>query len=251
MLGFAIMAGAAVTAVQARSDVADTRAFIRVVTDFRPGLFLVVIGLVVGLIAFTTAGWFGTTGINDTLSKASSDFNGTAISSLGSAYLGWLGWTLLGVSAIVAAAAAWWRNPVLAWAGLAISIVSVLLTFLTLKSITSVGAAVAPQYGAHWKNLGTGGFVACIAFSLFASGMVSVLSTTSSGLRSRRATGAKDWAKDLPVTSMVRGMKKSSQARSLLVVAGAVALFYPPTLPVRGRTCSSARSACSSYWPSA
>ena len=132
----------------------------------------------------------------------------------------------------MAAAAAWLRNPVAAWVGLVLSIVSVLLTFLTLKSITSVGAAVAPQYGAHWKNLGTGGFVACIAFSLFAAGMVAVLSTTSSGLRSRRTAGAKDWAKDLPVTSMVRGMRKSSQARSLLVVAGAVALFYPPTLPV-------------------
>jgi ABC-type branched-subunit amino acid transport system permease subunit len=232
VIGFAIMAGAAVTAVQARADVADTRGFISAVNDFRPGLVLVVLGLVLGLISFLSAGWFGTTGINDTMSKASSDFSGTAISALGSAYLGWLGWTLLGVSAVLAAAAAWRRNPVLAWIGLVVSIVSVLLTFWTLKSITSVGAAVAPQYGAHWKNLGTGGFVACIAFSLFAAGMVSVLSTTTSGLRSRRAAGAREWAKDLPVTSMVRGMKKSSQARSLLVVAGAVALFYPPTLPV-------------------
>ena len=103
VIGFVIVAGAAVTAVRSRSTTADTRAFIRAVTDFRPGLPLVAVGVVLGLFAFLTAGWFGTTsGINDTLSKANSDFSGTAVSALASSYLGWLGWTLFVVSAVVA-----------------------------------------------------------------------------------------------------------------------------------------------------
>ena len=235
VIGFLVMAGAALTAVQAHSDTADTRAFIRTVTGFRPGLPLVAVGLILGALSFSTAGWFGTSGINDTLSKASSDFGGTAISGLASAYLSWLGYALFGVSVVLAGIAAWLRHRVVAWVGLALSVVAVLLTFLTLKSMTAVGAGIAPQYGAHWKNLGTGGFAACMAFSLFAAAMVGVLSSVSRlSVRGRKKqkAGDKSWAEGLPVTSMVRGMSRSSQARSLLVVAGAVALFYPPTLPV-------------------
>ena len=119
-----------------------------------------------------------------------------------------------------------------AWVGLGLAIVAVVLTFFTLKSMTRVGAKVAPQYGANWKNLGTGGFVACIVFCLFAAGMTAALASASSQRRSQRGAGRRAWADDLPVTSMVRGVKKSSQAVPLLIVAGAVAIFYPPTLPV-------------------
>ena len=190
-------------------------------------------GIVLGLFAFLTDGWFGSTsGINDTLSKAASDFSGTAISGLASDYLGWLGRVLFVVAAIVTLAAVWWRGAALAWAGLATATVAVVLTFLTLKSMTRVGARVAPQYGANWKTLGAGGVAACMVFSLFAAATVWGLSTGAPRASSRSTARARAAADGLPVTSMVRGVTRSRQAVPLLIVAGAVAVFYPPTLPV-------------------
>jgi ABC-type branched-subunit amino acid transport system permease subunit len=97
--------------------------------------------------------------------------------------------------------------------------------------MTTVAAKVVPQYGASWKNLGAGGFLACIVFSLFAAAMSSVIATAPRAPKTAKANG-KDWAADLPVTSMITSMRKSSNGKALLIIGGALALFYPPTLPV-------------------
>ena len=234
ILGFAILAGAAITAVHSRTEVSDTRGFARMVMDFRPGLPLAVLGIVLGLLAFTTAGWFGTLQVNYSFSDSHTRFAGTAISSVASQYLSWVGWTLFAVSALLALAASWQRNRQLAWAGFVVSALGVLLTFLTLHSMTTVAAKVVPQYGASWKNLGAGGFLACIVFSLFAAAMASVMSNAPRAQKKqrKRKANAKDWAADLPVTAMIATMRKSSNAKALLIIAAAIALFYPPTLPI-------------------
>ena len=231
IVGFGILVGASITAVHSRTEVSDTRGFVKMVMDFRPGLPLAVLGIVLGLLAFLTAGWFGALGINYSFSVSHTKFEGTAISSLASQYLAWLGLTLFAASALLALAATWLRDRRVAWAGFVVSAVGVLLTFLTLHSMTTVAAKVVPQYGAPWKNLGAGGFLACIVFSLFAAAMSSVISTAPRVAKKARANG-RDFAADLPVTSMITTMRKSTNAKAFLIIAGAIALFYPPTLPV-------------------
>jgi ABC-type branched-subunit amino acid transport system permease subunit len=230
IIGFVLLAAAGVTAVHAHSDVSDTRGFVRSVMAYRPGLPFAALGLILGLLAFSTSGWFGALQINDTLAQSHSDFAGEAISPLASQYLGWLGWTLFGACALLALAATWLGNRILAWATGVLSVAGVLLTFLTLRSMTNVGAKVAPQYGGSWKNLGAGGFLACMVFSLFAAAVSLVVSSSAQGLGKK--SGVKAWAAELPVTSMVKGVRGSSGAKSLLIIGVALALFYPPTLTV-------------------
>jgi ABC-type branched-subunit amino acid transport system permease subunit len=229
IIGFIVLAAAGITAVHSHVEVADTRAFIQRVMDYRPGLPIAGLAVVLGLLAFLTAGWFGISGRNDNFAKTHSDFSGTGISGLASQYLSWLGWTLFGLAAVLALIATYLSHRLAAWACGLVSLLGVILTFFTLQSITKVGAAQAPQYGAHWKNLGTGGFLACIVFSLFAAAVSMTLSATKPV---RVKTGGKKWAAGLPVTSMINGARRSSKAKSFLIIGIALALFYPPTLTV-------------------
>ncbi len=226
IIGFLILAGAGVIAVHARSETADTRGFLRSVIDYRPGLPFAVVGVIMGLLAFTTDGWFGPLGLNATFSEAHDDFVGRGLSPLASQYLAWLGWVLFAGSAVLALAAVYLRHSILAAAAAVVSVVGIVLTFFTLQSMANVGARLAPQYGASWKNLGTGGFVTCIVFALFLAAVVPLLAW-----RRRRETPA-NGAPKLPVTEMVSKIGASSAGKSVLVVGAALALFYPPTLPV-------------------
>jgi ABC-type branched-subunit amino acid transport system permease subunit len=234
IIGFLLLAAAGITVARARSDVADTRGFLRAVNDFRPGLVFAVIGLIWGLLAFTSAGWFGTAGQrNDTLSESHDTFSGTAISGLAENYLGWLGWALFVVCAVLTIAAAYLRRQALGWAAAVGSLVAVLLTFLTLHSMTSVAAKVAPEFGTEWKNLGAGGFAACLAFSIFGGAAALVISASRERARAEKLLRTDKGTKNrLPVTAMVQGMRASSNAKAFLVIGIGLALFYPPTLTV-------------------
>jgi ABC-type branched-subunit amino acid transport system permease subunit len=227
IIGFLILAGAGVVAVHARSETADTRGFLKSVIDYRPGLPFAVVGVIMGLLAFTTDGWFGPLGLNDTFAEAHDDFAGRGLSSLASQYLAWLGWLLFAAAAVLALVAVYLRHRMLAVLAAVVSVIGIVLTFFTLQSMANVGARLAPQYGASWKNLGTGGFVTCIVFALFLASVVPLLSR-----RRPRGEGSANESPKLPVTEMVTKIGASSAGKSVLVVGAALALFYPPTLPV-------------------
>jgi len=72
-------------------------------------------------------------------------------------------------------AAVWLRQAVVAVVALVVSLLGVVFTFFALKSMTEVAAKVAPQKGSSWKNLGVGGFAACIALVILAAAAVQVL----------------------------------------------------------------------------
>jgi ABC-type branched-subunit amino acid transport system permease subunit len=224
VIGYLIIAGAGLTIALSKAERADTRGFVSRVVDYRPGLAIAVVGIVFGVFSFTTDGWYGTLGINDTISKVHTDFAGHGLSALASQYVAWLGYVLFAVTAVLTLAAAYLRHRLLAVVAGVVSLVAVVLTFLTLLSITKVGAAVAPQYGPKWKNLGAGGWVACVVFSLLlaASLLVAVPSN-------RRAPDAKE-TDGLPVSAVARRVRVSPRARSLIVAVAAIALFYPPTM---------------------
>ncbi len=230
VIGFATLAAAGLTASLSRTEVADTRGFLTRVMEYRPGLVLLVGAFVWGLLAFTTFGWFYPSGasLNDTLSDASRDFKGTGVNGLTSLYLGSLGWILFAICVVLAAVAVWLRNEIVAWAAALAAFVSVIITFLVLKDMTTTAAKVVPQYGTSWKNLGAGGFIACIVFSLIGAAMAQTLSAA----RAARATTVRDDSPKLPITALIEGARRSANMRAVLIVGVAVAVFYPPTLPV-------------------
>ena len=231
LIGFLVIAAAGVTAVHSRVEVADTRGFLRSVANYRPGLPFAVVAVILGLLAFTTDGWFAPLGLNLTFSESHTAFSGTGVSSLASQYLAWLGWVLFAGCAVLALAATYFRHRLLAWVSAVLSTLAIVLTFFTLKSMAEVGEQQAPQYGTSWKNLGAGGFMACIVFTLLLAAVVPLLS-----LRRARRNGAKNGATrgsgKLPVTSMLNQVGTSSAGKSLIVAGAAFALFYPPTLTV-------------------
>ncbi|MDT4939346.1 MAG: branched-chain amino acid transport system permease protein [Pseudonocardiales bacterium] len=226
VVGFLVMAAAGVIAVSSHTDVADPRGFMTRVMDIRPGLPIAAVGLVLGLFAFLSDCWFAPQNEDTNFSQTHSLFSGSGISSIGSQYLAWLGWTLFAAGAVLALVSSYLVNRLLAWVTVLVSIAGLVLTFLTLRTMTNVAATQVPLDGTHWKNLGVGGFVACIVFAMFAASMVQVLGSSGS-IRS-----AKAWAKDMPVTAMLDKARASSRTKALIVVGLALALFYPPMLPV-------------------
>lgn len=225
LIGFLIIAGAGITAVHSKVEVAEPRDFVRAVMDFRPGLPFAVVGIVLGLLAFISDAWFGPLTLNANFADAHRDFRGTGVSGLASQYLAWLGWSLFAVCALLAVAVTWLRSRLLSWVTGAVSVVAVVLTFFTLRSMSGVGARVAPQHGGNWKNLGVGGYMACIVFALFAAAAVAA----SRSIRPERVLEPHE---RLPFSAMINKAKSSSGTRALVVVVAAVALFYPPMLPI-------------------
>ncbi|MDT4944622.1 MAG: hypothetical protein QOH14_1355, partial [Pseudonocardiales bacterium] len=99
IIGFLTLAGAGITMVYSHTDVADPRAFLLRVMDYRPGLPIAVVGVILGLFAFISDCWFAPENEDTNFSKTHSLFSGSGISSIGSQYLSWLGWTLFAAGA--------------------------------------------------------------------------------------------------------------------------------------------------------
>jgi ABC-type branched-subunit amino acid transport system permease subunit len=220
-IGYLILAGAGVTVAVSKAESADTRAFVERVFDWRPGLPLVVIGLLATVQAFVVATWFSPNHFNSTLVDTSHRFAGTGLAQLASQYLSWLGWALLLVSALAVGVGSYLRKPAYAWAGAVVGLTALVITLVTLYDISSIGAdhkvdaATGP-----WQNLGAGGWLACIGFSFIASGGY----LAASG---RQAAGAK---RVITLTGSELGVRgRSSAMKSVVLIGIAMALFYPPT----------------------
>jgi ABC-type branched-subunit amino acid transport system permease subunit len=226
IIGFGTIAGAGIAAVHSRTEVADTRGFVTRALDWRPGLPFAVVGLILGLLAYTSDCWFGPLTLNASFSQTHTDFSGEGISSIASQYLSWLGWVLFAAAAVLALATTYLRERRLGWLGSAVSVAGIVLTFITIHSLTNVGSKAAPQHGGNWKNLGVGGYMACLVFALFAAATVAAAS------RPKVRAGVDTPAVELPVTAMAGRVKRSSTNRAILIAAAALAIFYPPMLPV-------------------
>ena len=226
MIGFLILAGAGLTTALSRVEVADTRGFATRVLEWRPGLPFAVVGVIFGLIGYTIACWFAPLTRNATFGDSQDLFTGEPISSLASNYLDWLGWLLFAAAAAASIAATYLRHRLISWLCIAVSVVGVVCTFFTIQSMTNVGSAKSPVDGPNWKNLGVGGYLAGVVFTLFAAGAVNAL-----GARRRAdAEPNGDPAKELPVTRLVSSAK-TARGRALVVAVLGLALFYPPMLP--------------------
>jgi ABC-type branched-subunit amino acid transport system permease subunit len=223
LIGYLVLAGAGVLAARSRAETAATREFVERVMAYRPGLPLVAMGLVLGVLALTVATWFAPQQDNRTLVDTSSLFSGSAASGLSEAYLGWLGYVLFVVVLVVGAVAVWTGQRALGYLAAAVAAVAILLTVITLDDIsTTAFHAGYPGADGPWRDLGTGGWLLSIAmFSIGAGGFVAA----------RRAPVRDEFAPSAGATAVGRlhGMGASTTTLSLALFGVGLALFYPPT----------------------
>ncbi|MFN2518137.1 MAG: branched-chain amino acid ABC transporter permease [Jatrophihabitantaceae bacterium] len=231
LIGFLVMAAACGAAALTRQQIAATREAIERRMDWRPGLPLVALGLIVGVCAMTVAGWFSPLRLNSSLSETHSLFDSSGLASIFLAYLDWLAWTLFVVSAALGAAGSYLRNRALGWAAAGLGVISVGFTLVTLYKMSALAAGLnVDSATGPWQNLGVGGWLTCIAFSLVAAG--GYVSATAEHRRSA-AQGAEvpDAGTDADEQDAPPGLRAraSASTRSLILVGVALALFYPPT----------------------
>ena len=169
LLGYLAIAAACVVVARSHREEADTRGFIDQLFSWRPGLPLVVLGFLTGLVALLGTGWFSPGNKNDHYAGLASRFSGTGVNVLTSAYLTWLGTLLFVVALGLAAAATYLRRRDLGWSALVVSVVSIVVTLTVMHDFTAVAAKVGfDTITKPWKDLGVGGWLLCIAYTVLA-----------------------------------------------------------------------------------
>ncbi len=221
LLGYLTIASAAVVVARSTAERADTQGFVDRVFSWRPGFPLVVLGLLTGLSSLLVASWFSPTSRNDALLDLGNRFSGTDVSALTSAYITWLVWVLFLVTLGLAAAATYLGRRDLGWAAAGLAAVSLLVTLMTLHDFTAVAAAVGfDGMSKPWKNLGVGGWLMCVVFTLLAG--AGWIAANNKATKDPVAAAAAAGDSDHLVTTSANFNKVA------LFVVIAAALFYPP-----------------------
>ena len=230
-IGFLTVAAAAASIALSKTQVADTKAFVGRVLGWRPGLPLAVLGLIVGVIGLASATWFSPGNKNATLVDTSTVFDGKGLAPIASAYLSFLAWVLLLVAVVLSVAATYLRSVILGWLAAAVGLVAVLLTLFTMYLASSLGGKLAIDAATGpWQNLGTGGWMTSGAFLLL--GGAGYVAATSNRVASAPGVSMAKTAAPLVKSSDAIGggmFKAPGGAKTLIVLAIAFALFYPPT----------------------
>jgi ABC-type branched-subunit amino acid transport system permease subunit len=222
LVGYLTMAAAAAATALSRAEAADTQGFLNRVLGWRPGMPLVVLGLIVGLLAFLQAAWFAPATSNDTLSDAKNHFQGAGLANLAFQYLAWLGYVLFVVTLAAAAAATYLRHRALAAVAVVAGVVGVVLTLITMYDFTDLAASAGvDQATGPWQNLGAGGWMACAAFFMLAGAGVVLFVARP---RTSAETGAAQSSDRIG-----KGFNTAAVSPMALFVILAIALFYPPT----------------------
>ncbi|MBV9487187.1 MAG: branched-chain amino acid ABC transporter permease [Frankiaceae bacterium] len=227
-IGYFVFALSGLIVVRSTADVAAPREAIERVLDWRPGLPLAAAGLLLGLLSFFGTSWFAPQQKDWHFHATQVQFKGTGLAQPAAMYLAWLGPVLFAVTAVAVIAGAYLRLRPVSAIGAALGLVSVILTVISLDKITTTGTHAAPEYGKFWANLGAGGWLACLAFSLMCGG--GLLAVQATRRPKRAATVSSDQVGAAPGTS------GSAINRSVVVASVAFVLFYPPTLPLDWQT---------------
>jgi ABC-type branched-subunit amino acid transport system permease subunit len=225
VIGYLVMATALLVVAVSDAQVSDTKGFVNRVLGWRPGIVLLPIGLVLGLISFNSATWFSPSNRNATLVDTHTLFEGSGLAALAVQYLIWLGWALLAAAVVLSGTGCYYRSRPLGWAGAVIGVVGVVVTLITLYDISDLAAGQhVDSATGPWQNLGSGGWLACAAFFLIGAGGL-VAATVGRG--EAAAVNVPRSSDDR--TAGERFLTAPGASRGLILAAIAVALFYPPT----------------------
>ncbi len=227
IVGYLVLLTAGLVVAMSHAQVANTRRAVNQALGWRPGLPLVLIGAVLGAISLATSTWFSPANRNATLADTRNLFRGTGLAPIAVQYLAWLGWTVFAISLVLSGVASYRRIRPLGWAGAVLGVIGVLLTVLTLYRISSIGAERhVDSADGPWQNLGAGGWMTCAALFLIGAG----------GYVAATAPRHSERTVEVDSDAVASGRSASGAfltapgaVRSGLMVAIAVALFYPPT----------------------
>jgi ABC-type branched-subunit amino acid transport system permease subunit len=221
IVGYLVIAAAGLSAAVSTEQVSQTKQFLTGIVGWRPGLALVIVGVVLGVISMAFLGWFSPGDKNAGLSGTHTLFSTSSVSSWVKDYLTWLGWTLLIVATVLAGAGAYLRSKAAAWAGTLVGAVGCLLTVVMLYKISKFAASIKFDGATGpWQNLGVGGWVAGLGLFLIGSGGF-VAATTNAV--------AADFKAVLTPSKLSQVAKATGQYKTLILAGLAFALFYPPT----------------------
>ncbi len=226
-IGFLTIGAAAVSMALSKLQVADSKAFMARVLGWRPGLPLVVLGVVVGALGLASATWFSPGVDNATLSDTHKLLAGKGLAPIADAFLSWLGFALLIVCALLGLAATYLRIAIAGWVVAVIGIVAVVMTLYTMYLSSSLGGKLGIDGATGpWQNLGTGGWMTSAAFLLFCGAGYVAATVKDKAPVSRSAA-----ARVATSSDAVGGgfFKAPGGAKTVMFIAVAVALFYPPT----------------------
>jgi len=223
--GYLLMAVACAAAALTHQQVAATRDSIDRFLNWRPGLPVAATAFVITLIAMTYPVWFSPQRLEAKFPDLHALFTGYGLAPLAMQFTIWLGWVLLAAGTITAVVASYLRRRALAWVAAMLGVVGVVLTLVTLYGISKIGADNnVDAASGPWQNLGSGGWLACLGFSLLAT--AGVIAATANGRRYRAADPALARTTDTSDASSAR----RSTAKTALLIGIAIALFFPPTM---------------------
>ena len=227
IVGYLVLMTAGLVVAMSQTQVANTKRTVNRALGWRPGLPLVLIGAVLGLISLSSSAWFSPENLNATFTDTNDVFRDSGLAPIASQYLQWLGWALFAVSLVLSGVSSYLRIRPLGWAGAAVGGVGVLLTVLTLYRISDL-AAKDEFDGAEgpWQNLGAGGWMTAAALFLIGSG--GYIAATAPRFAERTTEVDPDAVASGRSASTVF-LTAPGAVRSGIMVAIAVALFYPPT----------------------
>ena len=94
ILGYVVIAGAMLASGLSKEEQARSKVFVGQVLGYRPGLPLVVVGLILTVLAFVSTTWFSPQHYNTTFFDLHDRFLGTGLAPLAVQYALWLGWGL-------------------------------------------------------------------------------------------------------------------------------------------------------------
>jgi ABC-type branched-subunit amino acid transport system permease subunit len=229
ILGYVVVAVAMLTSALSGDEVIRARAVAIRVLSFRPGLPLAVLGAVLWLLAYSVASWFSPQDKNVSVSDLHKFFSGFGLQTITNDYLQWLEWVLFAVTLVLAAAAVWLRQRMLGWAAAVVAVVACALTLYTLYDISKVGADTQNFDGATgpWQNLGVGGWMALGGFFLL--GAAGFIAATTKPVADEIIAVPGDAPSSKAPARTLSVLAASGSTRSLIFIAVAVTLFYPPT----------------------
>jgi ABC-type branched-subunit amino acid transport system permease subunit len=225
--GYLVSAVGGWIAARSEAEAARPMASIDRAMDWRPGFPVAVVALFIGVNCYLNTAWFAPLQLDADFAKTASDFRGEGLPQFAAAYMNWLGITLFVLAIVAALVGSLLRSKPIGWAAVALGAAGLVLTFATLDRMSKIGASVVPNDGKTWNNLGAGGWLACLTFAMvLATGYLTVTAGPEGASAAERpapgARGLRAW----------RAQNRSGLTRTLVPVAVALALFYPPTLPL-------------------